>query len=365
MTDIREEGMEQGQSSQGGKGQAKGKENVGAKSDLGDPSYQDPAGDGGKGGPCCLLPSDGEDVCPKAPPATDDDPAPSADIIRLNFQIADGDAQKPITSERLAYEQGAETVRKDIVKAYSKALGDGLFGDYKKADKQFQSIAKDLTRPVDGKSAPLEAWIANWLDKGKPLAVIFEAQRQLAARLETLGGHRECRLRRADESAKAWKAAHEDWKSPGAKIKVIVDGYKDKLAKLACEIHNGNPYAIYQFWFEIAPRHLGLREQAVSEAIAPGVTLICRALREFPQRRRALASASEREEGGLYLIDPEKLDHHRLTVLDAWRDATTARTTAEVEYTLRPDDAAKLKAALAKQVGEEAANIKKQLELAA
>jgi hypothetical protein len=315
------------------------------------------------GDPGCMVKDEVLDKCPK-PPAdpNDDDAALDPELSKLQVEAAKGDALKPVIAEKLAYAQGKDTVRADIVNAYKKALSDGLQKAYADADDRFKAIAADLDRSPDGATSPLQAWIDRWLAADGKITAVFNTQRQKADRLRARGGPRECELAKATDEAKRSKQAYDDWKSPGQKIKAIVDSYKDKLPKLSCDIHDGDDYAIYQFWFEVAPLHLGLRKEAVRKSNAPGIDRLCAALGKYPARRRALTSATEREDGSLYLIDSDKLDDHREQVLGAWEDAAVNQVEKQVDYAARPDDAASLAKDLAKLVADEPTTIKSKLQ---
>jgi hypothetical protein len=312
--------------------------------------------------PGCLLKDEDFDKCPEAPTdANDDDPAVDPKLSKLQVEAAKADALKPVIAEKLAYAQGKDTARADIVNAYEKALSDGLQKAYTDADDRFKTIAEDLNGSSDGAS-PLQDWIDKWLAADKEITAVFDTQRQKADRLRARSGPRECELAKATAAAKRSKQAYEDWKSPGQKIKAIVDSYKDKLPKLSCDIHDRDDYAIYQFWFEIAPLHLGLRKDAVRKSDAPGIDRLCAALAKYPARRRALTSPTEREDGSLYLIDSKELDDHREQVLGAWEAAVVNQVQKQVDYAARPDDAASLAKDLAKLVADEPTTIKNKLQ---
>lgn len=318
-----------------------------------------PAGEGG--GVCPPKYADPE-PCPSAPPPADDDKVDEA-LRKPSIAVAEAELIKPKIAEDLAFAQGHATVRPEIVAAYTKALSDGLKSDHKAAQEAFKTIAADLVRKDEKGKSPLEKWINTWLGDPKTgIAAQFERERQVEKRLIARSGPRECALRRAEEASARWKQAHENWKAPGAKIKAIVDSYKDQLPKLACEIHRGDGFAIYLFWFELAPKHLGLCGEAIDDNNAPGVTLLREALAAYPARRTRLSSAFELNQGGLFRIDPDKLDKHREGILDKWGSALKAQAEAEVEFKLRPDDAASLKARLTKLAADEAGAIKKLFE---
>ena len=316
--------------------------------------------------PGCLVKDDGVEKCPKAPEAGDDDDAPIEDVRKLMVSAVEGDALKPVIVENLAFAQGKDTARKDIHAAYEKAFHDSLKKDYDDADKRFKAIAEGLAHSVGGTPSRLETWIKRWLADDGEITKLFEAQRQKAERLLARSGPRECELRKAEDKTKLRKQAYEDWKSPGTKIKAIIDGYKDKLPQLSCDIHDGDQdgdqYAIHQFWFVVAPQHLQLRPEPVRKSNAPGLDLICNALTKYPARRRALLSAKERNDGSLFLIDPGALDAHRKTVLESWEAAVRDKVTKQVDYTFRPDDAASLAKDLAKLAADEPPIIKKLLQ---
>ena len=306
------------------------------------------------------LKDDGISPCPPLPNPTDDDPVVGDGLLNLQIEIATNEALKPVMAEKLAFQQGQPDERKA---AYDKVLSDGLSDDYKKADEGFRKLAAELIRAADGKPSQLDAWISKWLgNTNAGIAKLFDEQRQVGLRLFARGGPRECAYRQAEQAARQAKLAYENWKAPGAKIKAILDSYKDKLPKLACDLRDDKADAIYQFWFDIAPKHLGLRPDAVSKSNAPGIDKICAALAAYPARRRVLASASERNDGGLFLIDPDDLHDRQEKVLGAWEAAVQAEAKAKVNFDLRPDDAATLKARLAKLAADESSAIAKVLK---
>jgi hypothetical protein len=297
------------------------------------------------------------DKCPGSEPTS----PPEESYLGLRIKRETAEALKAPEAEIIYFANAAtkaerEAAQRDWKKAAGRTEGP-LWRKYAELDELFRDIARELVRKQGNGESKLDRWISAYLAPGKPLTELFARQQTTEAALRTLSGALECRSRRAQDEAKALEKAYGAWKSPAARIDAIIASYAALLPTLRWPAQEGDPYAIYRFWFEVAPKHLALRDEPVRESNAPGVRAISAALRDFPQRRRALRSGPERRDGSLYLSDPEAtpLDAQRLELVGLWKDALTRQAKYKVLSEDRPDDAASLARKLDELRREEAA----------
>lgn len=341
MTDQRE--SEAGEQAQGAQG-VTGDEQDQAKPD---PCEADP------NNPCIFRAADAKyNPCPWGEKPQD------SEFRTLKINQAKAEARKPAEAEELsALDPATATARAELVETYRKVAhrkgGGKLWDDYVEADTLFRQIASEL-HPKDSKPpTQLTRWIKKWLAPGTRLYNLFDEHRLLEQAMTLRSGARECQHLRAVERTTQLAKANGEWKQPGDNIRKILATYAEALPALRCEIHNDDPYAIYRFWFEIAPKHLRLRDPDAIEK-PTGLKTICLALRAFPKRRHALASAGELQDGGLFLVDPDGLEAHRKKVRNWWKAAAEAQAAAAVDLAAEPDDLAALKKRLDEQIAAEA-----------
>jgi hypothetical protein len=237
-----------------------------------------------------------------------------------------------------------------------------------KADKRFVDIANDLMRPVPDGGSRLDMWVAAWLQPGKPLRELFRSREAAAAAFAALRGERERDREKTAAAAEQLKKASGDWAAPHTAIAAILSNYEGRFDTLNRNISSQDQtteVAIYEFWFEVAPQHLQLRSEAVTDDNTPGLGTIMKGLEGLPEHQRVLQSGKLREDKSVFLIAPGELDGHRKEVGVAWAKAVDCAATAAALYSLAPDDAETLKAHLQTLLQNESAEAKKRLGSAA
>ena len=129
------------------------------------------------------------------------------------------------------------------------------------ADRRFVRTAQDMAETLEG-------WIERLLtDSRRDKRGREGASRAGAAAIARRGSSP------ADARARgSWRKrkrsggpiAFADWSAPGAKMSALVADYAGKIEKLNADINNdiNADLAIFSFWFEIAPKHLQLRNEA-------------------------------------------------------------------------------------------------------
>ena len=299
------------------------------------------------------------DPCPgQAEPA----PAPGT-ILDLKFQREKSEALKAIVTERIYLADPATAAeRKAAEEAYRAAAArpDGpLWKKYMRADWTFNEVGEELKESVNGKTR-LQDWIDKYLAPGRnKLIEIFQERKRVEAAIIAGMGPRECRFRRAEERLKAWEKASQDWKAPVSKIEATIDSYAPLLEKLPRLVHEGDAYAIYRYWFEVAPKHLRLRDSQVLNSNAYGICAMSRALQDFPDRRRWLESGKVLDDGSLFLLDPGAagtwpLEGQRKHVLDKREAAATDYAMRKALFQAEPDTPTPLAKQLADVTAREA-----------
>jgi hypothetical protein len=282
---------------------------------------------------------------PQPGPAPTDDADPPPALLAMAESVARADALKGVataTDDLYSTDPAKAKARTAIETGYAKAAAANPAGDlrarYIAADRDFKRAAADI-RPR------LDDWIGTWLTAGA-LKALLQDGAQIAKRLDARYGPRE--RTRADTAATAtrWAARYADWSKPDTKIAALIGEYSGDINPLLAASNTGPDadLAIFRFWFEVAPKHLQLRTTKPSENDAPGITKLRNALAPYPALLARLLNATERADGGVYLIDPAQLAQHRRDLLQSWQDSAELQAKAEAAFKLRPDDAASLKA---------------------
>jgi hypothetical protein len=283
----------------------------------------------------------------------DDAPPQLTDFLRLQIERAKTEALKAILQEELYFADPLTKAERDKADhAYldaAKSETGSLWVKYKAADDGFMHIANDLVRKDSTtRKSPLANWIGTYLGGDAELKKLFDDQIAVEQQLLSRQGARDARARAAEANAKQIETRYRIWKTPGQNAETVIGSYAANLARLRCEIHEGNDFGVYQFWFEIAPKHLGLRAAEIAEANAPGITQLVAALAPYPARRYALKSGAQRKDASLYLIDPGTitLQAHRQAVLALWKTAVAAQAELQTIAKQNPDDSASLQKTL-------------------
>lgn len=306
---------------------------------------------------------------PAAAAAPTDDPPPDQVFADVTANLASSEALKPVataTEELYSGDPAKQAARDALQAAYAKAAGAAqggkpegdLHAKYAKADDKFQRAATDM-------KDRLAAWIAKRMAAdANSFTPLLDDMAQVQKRLDQRAGPREAGQALAAGAAKAWQQAYANWSKPAETMTAMVADYFDKIDQLNAASNTGPDadYAIYSFWFEVAPKHLQLRPDPVTEANAPGVTTIIAALAQYPDLAKALQSGKDRGDGSLFLIDPVKLADYRKAVLENWRQAAVAQGQADAAFKLRPDDAASLKTRRDQLAQGFAASVKARLQ---
>ena len=292
-------------------------------------------------GTATTVQSTGDAGAVATPPA--DDPAPRQELADIAEDVARADAIKPVAAALgdLFPDDPATGKAKAVVDAYTKAMGTAQVpGDlrtaYAVADQKFVRAARDM-------EAQLADWATRCLGTGGTLAALVAERDQVGTRLKARSGARELARADAQAASKNWADRYADWLGMPAKAKAQIGDYVDKIDKLNADINNQvkADLAIFSFWFEVAPKHLQLRNTPTSEANTPGFDV----LKSYAVLAAKLKSGPERADGSLYLIEPDRLGQHLIDLVNIdWRQAAGAQAKAEAAFKLRPDDAASLKA---------------------
>lgn len=296
--------------------------------------------------------------------SAEDDEAPDPTIAAMRLAEQRSTALKPVSAAALdLYSRDADKVaaRAKLTadyKAAYEAKPNGIEARYKRADAKFRRAANDMKPRVD-------AWIKKWLNKDDDgLRKIFKARRQIEARLASSSGDRESKRDQATATATRWQKAHADWSAPHARVDAILTGYEDKIDKLNADINTDNEadLAIYEFWFQVAPKHLQLRATPLG-ADYPTAGEIENRLQGFPEFADFLKPGRERADGSIFLIAPgQPLERHRKVIFVNLRRVGEEQAKREADYLLRPDDAASLKKARDTAIQRRAADVKELLK---
>lgn len=297
-----------------------------------------------------------------------DDGRPKKQLFEMKRQRALADINKPIEPAAEAIwsmEPDKVKARAAVEEAYRKAARTGTDRDsegelrarYRAVDDKFNNAAADMLRVRDypersraresGETAQLVRWIDTCLtgDNAR-VRTVLRQRKQVAERLTETLGERERRRQGAAEVTKRWETAFARWSAPDKEIAAMIASYADRIDQLNADINTGNnrDQAIFSFWFEVAPVHLQLRPKPVTPDNTPGVGLIREELsKEFPDFEDVFESGVKRNDGSLYLIDPEGLAGKRRDVLKEWQEAAADQARAEAAYTTRPDSAGDLR----------------------
>src|SRR3954447_5205301 len=280
--------------------------------------------------------------------AAADDPEPAEQLAEIAESVALAEVMKPVataTEDLYATAPDKVKARRAIVDDYAKALstppGD-LLAKYDAADRRFVRTAQDMAETLEG-------WIERLLTDAGGTSAVAKALReraQLRARLKALTGGRESARLLAQAETKWWADRFADWSAPGAKMSALVADYAGKIEKLNADINNdiNADLAIFSFWFEIAPKHLQLRNEPLDDdVIEKQIDDLKTALGPGSDLAAQFELGSARSDGSLYLIPADALEQRRRDVLAGWKGAAERQATAEADYKLRPDDAGALK----------------------
>ncbi|HJW77376.1 MAG TPA: hypothetical protein VJ526_02255 [Beijerinckiaceae bacterium] len=280
--------------------------------------------------------------------AAADDPEPAEQLAEIAESVALAEVMKPVataTEDLYATAPDKVKARRAIVDDYAKALstppGD-LLAKYDAADRRFVRTAQDMAETLEG-------WIERLLTDAGGTSAVARALReraQLRSRVAALTGGREGARLLAQAETKWWADRFADWSAPGAKMSALVADYAGKIEKLNADINNdiNADLAIFSFWFEIAPKHLQLRNEPLDdEVIEKQIDDLKTALGPDSDLAAQFELGSARQDGSLYLIPADALEQRRRDVLAGWKGAAERQATAEADYKLRPDDAGALK----------------------
>src|SRR4051794_6656668 len=277
-----------------------------------------------------------------------DDPEPAEQLAEIAESVALAEVMKPVataTEDLYATAPDKVKARRAIVDDYAKALstppGD-LLAKYEAAHRRFVRTAQDMAETLEG-------WIERLLKDAGGTSAVARAlgeRAQLRSRLAALTGGREGARLPAQAETKWWADRFADWSAPGAKMSALVADYAGKIEKLNADINNdiNADLAIFSFWFEIAPKHLQLRNEPLDdEVIEKQIDDLKTALGPDSDLAAQFELGSARQDGSLYLIPADALEQRRRDVLAGWKGAAERQATAEADYKLRPDDAGALK----------------------
>lgn len=278
------------------------------------------------------------------PTESDDDDKPNDTLRQMALAEQRSAALKPATTaaqELYSLEADKVASRTKLqadYKAAYEAAPAGLKARHDRAEVKFKRAADDM-------SARFEDWLKKWLDSDeKGLRRIFKARRQVERRLGERSGPREALRDRTGTTAARWQKAFSDWSAPHAGIDKLLSDYEDKIDKLNADINTDTnaDLAIYQFWFEVAPKHLQLRV-GDPNADYPAIAKIEEKLKDFQEFQNFLKPGKERPDGSLYLINPDELPRRRQVIFTNLKRAAEEQAKRETDYKLRPDDGASLK----------------------
>ena len=295
-----------------------------------------------------------DEVCTPADPTTDDDPKPGRGLRDFKIGKARAETAKdiePILEDIAIDDPEYLAKRKAIETAYAAATAesnspDNLRKKYCNADIAFREAVNYMLAKAPGEHWNLlQHWIYhNLCVKDAQVRKVLLERRQVRDRLRRRKGPRELVYQDAREKTGAWHAAWTQWLDPVKNIRDTIDKYEKRIGPVK-DLFNDRPtadQAIFEFWFEIAPLHLGLRPDPVDEDKEPGIKLVRDALSDFEDVQAWLSNAGQRKDGGLYLINSRDLRWQRERVLKRWVAAADDEAVAKADYDLRPDDAAKL-----------------------
>jgi hypothetical protein len=313
-------------------------------------------------------------AAPPAPPGDDPDLRPMIKALALSSATAE--AEKAIagpTEDLWSDDPEKEKARNAVIQAYDKATARNPDGDlrvkYSTAWKKFEAAATDLTRKAQNEpKSRLQRWLDDQLAPGKPLYNLLAERRQLQIRFDARAGERELKQRVAQWQSTHWAANFKDWSDPVASIGSLIGTSADDIDRLNSDIANdvNADYAIYQLWMEVAPRLVQLNPDTDAVGRLPGMADVKQALAFLGNDDRHVqglqtAAAAERASNGVYLIDATHLLEKQRETLEAWKKKVDEQASAQSEYTLRPDDAASLKARLDAFEQSESEKVKKIL----
>ena len=295
--------------------------------------------DGGAGAtPATMLAAD----------APADDPEPAAQLAQIAESVALAEVMKPVataTEDLYATAPDKVKARRAIVDDYAKALstppGD-LLAKYEVAHRRFVRTAQDMAETLEG-------WIERLLKDAGGTSAVARAlgeRAQLRSRLAALTGGREGARLLAQAETKWWADRFADWSAPVDEDVGAGRGLRrqDRKAQRRHQQRHQRRSGDLSFWFEIAPKHLQLRNEPLDdEVIEKQIDDLKTALGPDSDLAAQFELGSARQDGSLYLIPADALEQRRRDVLAGWKGAAERQATAEADYKLRPDDAGALK----------------------
>lgn len=295
-----------------------------------------------------------------------DDPEPEQQLWVRKKQCALADASKPIepaVEAIWATDPDKLKARKAIEDNYRKAALKGKDRDshgelrarYERGNDKFIEVGTAMLHNREGKvgepevrnESHLAHWINTYMAPGT--GAVWQRLRdrqQLGTRLSNRLGEREKKRQVAAVDTEKWEKAFGRWSAPDKEITRLIASYEGLLDPLAADIATGNnrALAIFSFWFEVAPIHLQLRDETVTDENAPGVQILQQVLKEeFSDLVVNYIAGKDRQDGSVYLIDPDELPSHRQAILARWQSVAQDQADAEADYVTRPDAAADLK----------------------
>lgn len=227
---------------------------------------------------------------------------------------------------------------------------DALVADYAKAvaddgpiGAKFRNADADFVRAVNEMADQLPDWVERNLAKGGQLRPLLEERSALADRLRQVMGKNEGARVAATAAAKSWADAYAAWSTPTTKIAALLNSYADRINILSGTINTKDQAdrSIFAFWFDVAPKHLQLRTQALPAGVLAAIKLLKDELQ--PDLAASLDLGKDRDDGSLYLVEYQGIEAQREAVLARWRQAAEALANAEADFKLKPDDAATLR----------------------
>ncbi|HYJ81698.1 MAG TPA: hypothetical protein VEW26_02510 [Allosphingosinicella sp.] len=285
--------------------------------------------------------SEGE--CPPSPPPPPPPPPPSvpdptAILREIKRAALRADLLKQVaaaTEDLYSTDPARQKARAAAQASYEKAYGTadkGLHRDHQQAGKSLGVMAAKM-------ESDLQTWIDAYLAQGKPIHALLKARADAAAAAKPAGGQRESARDAAAARTRKWAAASAAWGNAASGIDLK---YAGEIPKLYDDVDD-LAYSTYRFWFEIVPKHLQYSGVSVGENDLKGIGLIRAAVSGLGGLESQFKAGSERNDGGIYLIDPGHLLEHRKEIRQKWEDAATAQVDCELAYQMDPDDFAALR----------------------
>lgn len=249
--------------------------------------------------------------------------------------------------------------REELEKKFRTEISESPPGDlWQKFDiamDWFKNIAHRILGHRPNDDYPLLAdWIKTQLDArdlygGTVYSLLF-GREQVRTRLAKRWGDREGTLINAAATTDLWELWFKQWSDPVATIDARIGTSEADLEQIntALESRRNINLALYQLFFEVAPRLLAVAPEHIPHDVKEAIVLVRGKLSRFDDRVKALTPASERktdEFGGVWM-SKEKVQEMRIKVLSNWNKSAEAEADAQAESKLRRDDAQTLKSRL-------------------